>query len=461
MSSSNVLNLAFRGTQVAAMTAEQLVRILAELAEKADASRSRDKFLKLAQENAQDVCAKYFNPSEYDSVKRAFDKSKTFIPMAMYQDSGTNKVICFYMKNDEEKVSEIFAKARATERSLYSSSKMVNEHLGQRLVVVKDLNESQMENLAHYLEENNLAHSVEASKISEGGKMYVVTCLGDTQDRLNVIREGLEKVARDEAGISGKFHAVNMHSSERINEMVTESVRGGDSYIVSASNPKSYIHITAAGFTYINNGKEIESKAKSASTFSRSLYSRIQDMPIPLSYKDNSFMSKSGIDLMREAGDKFNLIPTNTQDRTKLALEEKARALVALKMGLDNGGQYKIHSSFYNSDVSFSEFFAIEQINDAYEAKMGERMSPETLEYYKGLASDLDAANESQKDYVKQYVGDIYERSKDLVNDDRLEEFTPEERVADKDTSLDDYINEIDNDLSDRMDGLDIDEVLE
>ncbi len=457
MSSSNVLNLAFRGTQVAAMAAEQLVRILAELSEKAEASRVRKEFLTLAKESPDDVRARYFNPSEYGSVKNAFEQSENFIPMATYQDANTNKVICFYMKKDEENVNKIFAKARAVDRSLYASSKMINEHIGQRLVVVKNLTETQKNNLANYLELQNLPHSVEtinSLSINSPTRLFSITCLGDTQDKLDIIRKGLEKTARDDAGISGKYHSVDFHSPEAVCKMIDAAIKNEEGYIVSASNPKSYIHISKSGFSYISNGKEIESLSKSASQFAQSLYSRIQDMPIPLAYPDDGFMNKSGIDLTSEAAKRLNMIPVDKEEQTKLSLEEKARILVGLKMGLDNGGQYKLQSSFYNSEVSFSEFFAIEQINDAYEAEMGKPLNKETLEYYNGLVSDLDAA-EKQKDYVKSYIGDIYNRCEDLTSDDRLTALVPEEKITDKSSSLDEYINDIDL-LNDRFDDFDI-----
>lgn len=456
---SNALNLAFRGTQVGAMTAETLVRVLAELAEKAEASRMRNQFLKLAKENAEDVRGKYFNPSEYNAIKRALDRNKDFIPAAMYQDSKTNKVVCFYMKKDEAKMTEIFEKARVSEQSLFSSSEIVNNHLGQRLITVKDLSEAQKNTLADYLEANNLEHSVEVSSIAHADKSYVITCLGDTQERLDIIREGLEKTARDEAGITGKYHLANIQMGDNVSNIISEAISKNDSYIVSASNPNYYIHMTESGYSYINNGKEIESIAKGSARFSKSLFTRAQDMPVPLLYENNSFMNKDGIDLMHEASDRFQFIPKSANDKVRIALEEKARALVALKMGLDNGGQYKIQSSFYNSDVSFTEFFAIEQINDAYEAKMGKPLDTETLERYKQYAEELDSADDSQKLYAKEYISDIYDRCNDLVNDDRLEVFIPLDKVENKDNSLDEYINEFDENRDDILDGLDTPEI--
>ena len=86
---------------------------------------------------------------------------------------------------------------------------------------------------------------------------------------------------------------------------------------------------------------------------------------------------------------------------------------------------------------------------------MGKPLNKETLEYYNGLVSELDAA-EKHKDYVKAYIGDIYNRCEDLTSDERLAEFIPEERISDKSSSLDDYINEIDS-FDDRLDNLDFD----
>lgn len=460
MSSSNILNLTAKGTQVAILAADELVKILEEISKNIDESHMRKEFLKLANENVNDVRCTYFNPGEYDAVKRGFGRSKDFIPAAFYQDGETNKVICLYMAKDSEKVKDIFDRVRYSERSYYDPSDMNNRHIGDRLATVKDLTEAQKDIVINELAAANIDHSYDVTGGSANGKTYSVTCLCDTQERADAVREALEKAARESAGIYAKYHAVNVHSPEFIGDMITAASKMPQSYIVSASNPSAYVAVTDKGFTYFSNGKEIETVKKENSAYQQRLYSRIQSMPLPVHYPDKSFESKSSQALVNEVSAKINLIPTGREELTKLALEEKARRLVHLKMSLDNGGQYKIQSSFYNNDVSFYEFFGIEQINDEFEAKMIEpKPTEEQIAEYEKAAKELDNAPASHQRYAKAYIAEMYAHCNEMFKEGQIEITVPQERVV-GDNSLDEYIESITRDedredVLDRFDGRD------
>lgn len=461
MSSSNVLNLTAKGTQVVIMAADELVKILEEISKSLDESHMRNEFLKLAKENTNDVRCIYFNPGEYDAVKAGFGRSRDFIPAAFYQDSETNKVICLYMAKDAEKVNEIFDKVRYSERSFYEASEMNNRHIGDRLATIKGLSEVQKNVVASELASAGIDYTFDVTSGSVNGKEYSVTCLCDTQDRADMVREALEKAARESVGVYAKYHAVNVHSPEFISQMINEATNSHEAYIVSASNPTSYVAVSDKGFTYYSNGKEIETVKKENSAFQTRLYSRVQSMPLPVSYPDKSFETKSSQALVKEVSEKINLVPTGKRELTELALEEKARRLVALKMSLDNGGQYKIQSSFYNNDVSFYEFFGIEQINDEFEAKMIEpKPTEEQIAEYKKIAEELDSAPASHQKYAKAYIGEIYARCNEIFKDGNIEIVVPQEKVMDA-NSLEEYIDEIVSredemgDMLDKFDGRD------
>lgn len=451
MSETGVYNLTAKTFSAGVQAAAALLQALTESLDKVSASHSRNKFVELAKLNPDSVYARYFNPSEYQKVVNAFCESPIPVPYAIFQESETNKVCLYYMKEDESVVDAIFSKARCTERSLFSNKEMTNSFLGHRLIVVKDLTEQQKNTLNSHLEAEGLPHSVEKTKFVDGQAYYAIQAIGETQAQADIVRKGVEAAAIQSAGISARYANSKIHDSEKVAQMVEAAALSGGEYIVSASNPACFVQITTSGYSYIEHGVEKERVEKTSGKFSQSLFNRIQKMPVPLAYPDNSFMQQESSALLNEATQRMNLIPVGKEDKTRLALEEKARILVGLKMGLDNGGQYKIQSSFFNNDVSFSEFFAIEQINDAYEATMGRSLDERSYKQYIEAANTLDSAPSSQKTYVKNYISDIYSRCETLLSDEHSVEYIPREPVG---YGLDDLGIDRSDRTSDRLDDI-------
>lgn len=165
-----------------------------------------------------------------------------------------------------------------------------------------------------------------------------------------------------------------------------------DFYLVANKQANEYIHFGKDGLEHYRGDRLVDSCLRTDQAFEETVFKKAIDFSAPISLSKTEFeVPKAELKQM------LRNEPTALDAQTKRLedLESKARDLIEKKLSLDNDEQIQVPSSFYNQDVSFGEFFSIEQIN---EGKLSE------------IVATFDKLEDKEKLLVKNYIKDTFEK---------------------------------------------------
>ena len=190
-------------------------------------------------------------------------------------------------------------------------------------------------------------------------------------------------------------------------------------YIVSKENPDEYCRITSSGLEHFRGTRMIDKVSRENPDFLEIAFSTVKEIDTRVMLEKEEFETskENRFSIVKQASTPLQ----SQQDRIE-DLERAARLLIEKKLSLDNSEQIQIPSSFYNPNVSFNEFFEIEQVNDG-EAKE--------------LVATLDELEDKEKILIKSYIKDYFAKVESIeVQSSYID---PELKVEDAELGTDRY----------------------
>lgn len=325
-----------------------------------------------------------------DLVKKLTEKK---IPHAVMQDKESGLIVVVTRDVDRDKVrdakNELYEEQRRISR--ISTDEFLRLNAGKYVISVDNLTEVQAKLFQERAQKYNFVMSADRAKDGT----YTVRFARKDIDKAKLALDG---IAVATVGTIGKYN--NKRISEEMNKMsdITMKIANPQQefFVVSASNKNEYIHINSEGFSHYRNNRLIREEKRTDERFVSLTYNQIMSLTKPAILSKEQFESP---DAQRDIYIKKASVSTvmSAEDIRLAQIELRAKQLIEAKMSLDNGNQPENISSFYNGEVSFSEFFEHEIVNDNHDN-----------EELKRYAASLDALSEEDKKVALNYIKEAY-----------------------------------------------------
>lgn len=355
------------------------------------------------------------------------------IPHSFTIDKETGNLSFTTRDIDRDIVDKAILEITNKELSYIDIDDFNNLNAGETIASVPEMTEVQVKFLR---EQANKNHFVITSKRTASD---LFTVLYNIKDESKVM-DAFKLMSIEMAGNTGKSR-VNAINNEitRVSSMMDRAKDPSQNfYIVSAYNPKEYVHVTGDDFSVFRNKRNIYRENRNSGQFMSNLYSRTMGLVDPVAFSAEDFYGKTEAQLVREGIMKLDIDVKDKAVYKKENAERMAKLLlVEMKFSLDNGDIPENVTSFYDERVPFSEFFEHELVNDGHEIEEAKRR--ELLD----IAGKIDALSPDEKEAAYAYVYDVY-NTYSVIN-----LTTAIEQVEDRETSEYEFNTKLDRDTDD------------
>lgn len=419
----------------------------------------------------------------YESLDKKLNEQG--IPHVMIQCSESGLLYFVTRDSDAEAVRDAKNTVLEEEKriSRVSTQELYRMNAGKNVSSFSNLSETQMKIFQEEAKRNNF---VMAAQKQPDGSFKVFF----SEKNAEKATQALNNVVAKSTGIFGKLQeqqkTTQINNIKNINEQLKNP--SSEFYIVSGVNMNEFVHVDKQGFQHMRGNNLVHFEQRDTGDFVNDVHYQAMGLINPVVFSQEEFeqfkelvdkVSKdTGVNTLQtstrilstinttyngnvqdffeaqnrgditysstEKGEKSRLIVSDknfTPDLTReefnrLKIENEIRTLISAKMSLDNGNQPENLSSFYNGEVSFSEFFAHEVVNDEHDAE-------EIAKYEKLIetAEKLDSLPEKDKEYLREFTKEIYQERE---SHHYSSEYVDRERLARDD--LDEFINSHESD---------------
>lgn len=339
------------------------------------------------------------------------------VPHAVLQDTTTGLILVLTNEQDREKVNalknELYVEQRRVSRLTADELKRINA--GRYMHKVANMSDVEV---ALFQEQARKYNFVMASEKDKAGRNTLYYAEADAEKAA----KAFAGVSMALCGITGRRTGERLQKDLKQMEGITSALQdpSNEFYVVSAVRRPNgeiaggeYIHFNAEGFTHYRNdeyGQEriVRDEHRGDDRYSTSAYNQVMGIVKPVLLTKQQFDSPDRDQYIKN----LSATPAMTREQKRKAdIENRARILIAAKLSLDNGNQPENVSDFYNNEVSFSEFFAHEVVNDTHDEE--ERLRIEKLET---AARELDGMSADEQKVAKDYIAAVYSAQSQILS---------------------------------------------
>lgn len=269
-----------------------------------------------------------------------------------------SKMVCF-LDNDVEKM-EMAMKLFQANRGLITELQPYEFMVGKegKDISITNLTAVELELFRHYAKADGAVFAV----IPDGENYQVMYESKDKAKIANVLAKSNWDLTGEYGPLIREQVEIRLAGRQAINIAMADAEK--EYYIVSGRNPKNYIHVTPKDFTYYKSGKQVAFSERANDEDMTSLKARVAGLSQPVVLTKEEYemgnvdeIVNSQTALFPAGYTSYNEVLAAHKELEKISLKEK-------KLSLDNGDQPEMVSDFSNPNVSFSEFFSLEMIND-------------------------------------------------------------------------------------------------
>lgn len=324
--------------------------------------------------------------------------SSLSIPHSFTIDKETGSLSFATRDTDREIVDKAILEITSKELSYIDIDDFNNLNAGETVASVAEMTEAQVKFLR---EQANRNHFIITAKRT-GSDLFTV--MYNLRDEAKVT-DAFKLMSIEMAGNIGRSrnNAIN-NEIARVSSMMDRAKDPSQNfYIISAYNPREYVHVTGDDFSVFRNKRNIYRENRNSGQFLSNLYSRTMGLVDPVAFSAEDFYGKTEAQLVREGIMKLDVEVKDKATYKKENAERMAKLLlVEMKFSLDNGDIPENVTSFYDERVPFLEFFEHELVNDGHEIEEAKRR--ELLD----IAGKIDALSPDEKEAAYTYVYDAY-----------------------------------------------------
>ena len=203
----------------------------------------------------------------------------------------------------------------------------------------------------------------------------------------------MNKVAYSTVGLSGELASARIAREINFQSALIKDVQKAENnfYVVSHANPEEYIHFNKDGLQYYKNGRLVRDEARSSNHFVSTSKSYISSIVSPLRFSKEEFEVSS--EVRNEMIKKVRIGHDSDEfDKHRLAIEQSAKQLIALKLSEDRDNSLSIPKEFYSLESSVGTVFK------DIKSVVNDQKSQEII-------NKIDALKLADKAMIKNYVG--------------------------------------------------------
>lgn len=238
-----------------------------------------------------------------------------------------------FSNTDRMKVEEAI-KSLAIKKGLISEVShdvFLNEVAGEDILIIKNLSEPIEALLKKEIKESGIFHSSYATP-QEKGFLLKSEDFDKVNDLIAKVSWALSGKRRDEILTNLeilKINSLNIQNAPKLNK---------DGYVVSATNPKTYLKINREGFAYYKNGKNVFEIKREDPLYHESYQAKIQCINSPIYVRDLNREE------LRETEEAFKIYPFTYSLRDEMFEKQAAMELVKERYSVNEVGLIKEES---------------------------------------------------------------------------------------------------------------------